>query len=93
MSVALHQRQELSARKVLSLASQGLSALPQRYYLDTGLQGSARTAAFRDADSAAICKSESHMEVGSCAMHPRIDLARAESREGLKEDGKWEAKV
>jgi hypothetical protein len=32
-------------------------------------------------------------KLGHAQVHPRIDLARAESREGLKEDGKWEAKV
>ena len=42
---------------------QGLSAPPQRCYPDTGLHDSAKTAAFRDADSAAICESESHMEL------------------------------
>jgi hypothetical protein len=54
-----------SQSQVLSSTSQGLSALPQRYYLDTGLHGAARTAAFRDADSAAFCKSESASRVWS----------------------------
>lgn len=49
--------------QVLPSAVWGLSAPPRRCYVATRLHGSARTAAFRDADSAAICKSESHTEL------------------------------
>jgi hypothetical protein len=43
----------------------GTQRIPRRYYLAIRLQGSARTAAFRDAECAAICESDSHVEFGS----------------------------
>jgi hypothetical protein len=54
-----------SQSPVLRSTSQGFSALPRRGYPATRLPGSARTAESRDADSAAICESESHIELGS----------------------------